>query len=99
MRGASSPFDGMMQRMEQRMQEHHQMANQMMSNMMKGFGGDPFANDPFFKEGAGSFKIFDDMRNEMKRAMAEPMSMGRDGGGMGQGRFMQMQSKTSTKQD
>ena len=56
---------------------------------MKGFG-DPFANDPFFREGAGSFKIFDDMRKEMKQAMAEPMSMGMGGGagGMGQGRFM-----------
>jgi len=40
----ASPIDGMMQRME----KHHEMASNMMSQMMKGFGGDPFANDPFF---------------------------------------------------
>ena len=75
------------------------MANNMMDKMMKGFGGgmrDPFANDPFFSEpfGSGGFggggidKMISQMRDDMKRSMAEPMSMG---GGPGQGRFMQMQ--------
>lgn len=65
---------------------------------MKGFGGDPFANDPFFSETSfGNVdKMISQMRDDMKRSMAEPMSMG---GGKGQGRFMQMQSMTSMKND
>ena len=39
----------------------------MMGNMFKGFGGgDPFANDPFFKEPFGNMdNMISKMRNDM----------------------------------
>ena len=58
--------------MMQRMGRHNQMANQMMDSMMNnafggggGFGGDPFANDPFFANSGSAFGNMDKIMDKM----------------------------------
>ena len=38
------------------------------------FGGDPFANDPFFANSGGSFGGFDNMMMDMQKQMKSAMN-------------------------
>lgn len=59
------------------MKNHHSLVDNMMGQMLQPFGGssfnrgDPFNNDPFFKEPFGQMdKMIGKMRQDMQRAMA-----------------------------